>query len=203
MQIRVVGALVRAGGGATIGEINLAIERNRAAVGGLPALVVGGLDSSVGLGLVLQGGVGPLSRLFGLACDQLVAATIVTGDGAVHALSATSEGLEPLWWGVRGGGNSLGVVVSVTLRVHTLARAPPQAALGPAAAALWVDAVTVSLSPELLLTMLHLAVARLKRHESLNLRLEREAESVRGFSKLLLPCFALLTDLYHAFGSTW
>jgi FAD/FMN-containing dehydrogenase len=66
-------------------------------------------------GLTLGGGWGMLSRQHGLTCDHLVAAEVVTADGAVVG---TDERNEPdLFWALRGGGTvGLGVVTSMTFR---------------------------------------------------------------------------------------
>ncbi len=66
-------------------------------------------------GLTLGGGWGMLSRQYGLTCDQLVRAEVVTADGAV--LVADDDHEPDLFWAVRGGGTSgLGVVTSMEFR---------------------------------------------------------------------------------------
>lgn len=79
----------------------------------------GGRVTTTGLGgFTLGGGYGWLSAKYGLTCDNLVAADIVTADGRlVHV----SEDQNPdLLWGLRGAGANFGVVTSYELRVHEI-----------------------------------------------------------------------------------
>jgi FAD/FMN-containing dehydrogenase len=83
--------------------------------------VPGGSCPTVGIaGLALGGGVGVVSRLFGLSCDNIVGVQIVTADGAVRECSASSAGGDAdLFWACRGGGGgSFGVVTEFTFRTH-------------------------------------------------------------------------------------
>jgi FAD/FMN-containing dehydrogenase len=95
-----------------------ALEVSKAATD--QGLVVGFGDAgSVGLGgITTGGGVGYLSRKFGLTIDSLVAAEVVTADGRVVEADATHE--PDLFWAVRGGGGNFGVITRFKFKLSPL-----------------------------------------------------------------------------------
>src|SRR5262249_2262748 len=104
--------VVAVGGGATWKDVDTETQRHGLANGG-------GIVSSTGVaGLTLGGGHGWLMRKHGLACDNLVAAEIVTADGA--RLRVTVDEHHELFWGLRGGGGNFGIVTSFEFRLHPL-----------------------------------------------------------------------------------
>jgi FAD/FMN-containing dehydrogenase len=76
-----------------------------------------GTASATGIaGLTLGGGIGWLNGMYGLACDNLLAADIVLADGRLVTASADDHG--DLFWAIRGGSGNFGVVTSFRYRLH-------------------------------------------------------------------------------------
>ncbi|KAM0111953.1 hypothetical protein ACP6JB_002294 [Aspergillus fumigatus] len=90
-----------------------------------------GARPSTGAGLWLQGGIGHLTRLYGLVCNAVVgvvAASVSTGQvlciGTVPNEHCPVDAVRPenqteLLWAVRGAGTNIGIIISVTFKAVT------------------------------------------------------------------------------------
>lgn len=100
----------RADGGVTWGDMN-------AATHAFGLATPGGIISTTGIaGLTLGGGIGYLTRGFGLSIDNLISVDVVTADG--QFLVASEEDNADLFWALRGGGGNFGVCTSFEYRLH-------------------------------------------------------------------------------------
>lgn len=84
---------------------------------GLAALHGSGPAVAV-VGYTLGGGLSWYARMHGLACNKVVAAEIVLADGTLHRVDRDAE--PDLFWALRGGGGSFGVVTALEFRLLPL-----------------------------------------------------------------------------------
>ena len=100
----------RAQGGATWLDFDTATQAHGLAVTGGTFV-----DTGIG-GLSLGGGIGFLLGSFGLTCDNVVGAQLVTADGTIREVTEDSD--PELLWALRGGGGNFGVATRLDYRVH-------------------------------------------------------------------------------------
>ena len=117
------GALVVAEAGCKTGDI----VRETMAVGVAVPL---GARPSVGAGMWLQGGIGHLAKVHGLACDAIVGVVMVSVDsgqvlcvGCVPSQHWPAGAVRPenesnLLWAMKGAGTNFGIVISVTFKSY-------------------------------------------------------------------------------------
>ncbi len=110
VQVDADARTARVGGGAVWAELDAATQEHGLAV-------TGGRVSDTGVaGLALGSGSGWLERMYGVACESLLSAEVVTADGATVTASAHEN--EDLYWGLRGGGGNFGIATELEFRLH-------------------------------------------------------------------------------------
>lgn len=110
-SIKIKGTSLTVGAGTALAPLYAALAAKGRAI-------AGGSCATVGIaGLTLGGGVGVLTRAYGLTCDALTSAQIVTADGKVRTVDSRHDA--ELFWALRGGGGGhLGVVTSLSFSTH-------------------------------------------------------------------------------------
>ncbi|WP_246776510.1 FAD-binding oxidoreductase [Bradyrhizobium sp. CCBAU 53351] len=112
IEVDPVRRVAHAEAGLNLGEFDRATQEH-----GLATTM--GVNSDTGIaGLTLGGGFGKLGRKYGLTCDNLIAAEVVTAEGKVLRASATEH--PDLFWGLRGGGGNFGIVTAFEYRLHSI-----------------------------------------------------------------------------------
>ncbi|UPK94250.1 hypothetical protein LCI18_005185 [Fusarium solani-melongenae] len=141
-----------------------------------------GSRPTVGAGLWLQGGIGHLSRLHGLACDAIVGAMIVSVDagkvlciGNVPSQHRPADAVRPddeddLLWALKGAGTNFGIVIRVTF----MAQAAPTYLVQN-----WIPSLTPGLDTQFHLDSLNVAAKGLPRECSVDGYLFYEGNELR------------------------
>jgi FAD/FMN-containing dehydrogenase len=102
--------ITRIEAGVLLGEMDAATQKHGRVV---PA---GTVSQTGAAGLILGGGMGYLTRRFGMTVDNLISVDLVTVDG--RKLTASEDENPELFWGLRGAGHNLAIATSFTLQAH-------------------------------------------------------------------------------------
>ena len=110
VEVDVGKRVARAEAGVLVRDLDEATQRFGLATtsGGCPTVGIAGFT--------LGGGEGRLDTKYGLACDNLLSAQLVTVDGKL--VEASQKSNPDLFWAIRGGGGNFGVVTALEYELH-------------------------------------------------------------------------------------
>lgn len=147
------GITVKSNGTAVVGAGARLIDLYAALAAHGRALPAGSCPTVGVAGSTLGGGIGVVARAYGLTCDHLTGATVVTADGALHTVDGNHDA--DLFWALRGGGGGNGGIVTSftfstvpapTVTVFTLRFPASRTARVLRAWSAWMDAAPDRLS---------------------------------------------------------
>jgi FAD/FMN-containing dehydrogenase len=152
LEIDVKGRTAWAETGLTAGEYTAAVGAHGLATGF-------GDTGSVGIGgITLGGGIGFLSRKYGMTIDSLLAAEVVTADGQLMYADANTN--PDLFWAIRGGGGNFGVASRFKFQLVEVDMVVGGMLILPATADVIVDFVAAAeAAPEELSTIANVMIA--------------------------------------------
>ena len=103
---------VEVAAGVRAGELTAEVQKHGLAV------PLGTASNPGAFGVALSGGIGYLRGVYGLACDNIIGATIVTADGKILTVDENSHA--DLLWALRGSGGNFGVVTKLVFQAYEI-----------------------------------------------------------------------------------